>query len=169
MKFPDFSQTTKSKTIWAHLQSNEPTGIPPYLLSHKTDFLLSLRIPRQFPDLGIIFRTSLHNGTTTWLFMYHRNNPLSKQASMLALKWLILRQVKLESQCTAVLYTDFVNFMTVYRSKFKLKVTTHDMQTSKYKHLLVPAVGLAFVYMSSVVGLKSKFVQQVVGWIKRTV
>ena len=42
------------------------------------------------------------------------------------------------------------------------KVTTHDMQTNQYKHLLVPAVGPAFIYISSVLSLKGNLIQQVV-------
>ena len=56
---------------------------------------------------------------------------------------------------TLSFYTDFVNFPTTWRSKFTLKVMTHDMQTSQCKHLLVPAVWPVFVCMSSVLGLTS--------------
>ena len=37
-------------------------------------------------------------------------------------------------------YTDFVNYANTWTWKFIWKVTTHDMQTSQYGHLLVPAV-----------------------------
>ena len=64
--------------------------------------------------------------------------------------------VNIQWTYTLSFYTDFVNFPTTCRLKFTLNVTTHDMQISQYKHLLVPAVWPVFVYMSGVLGLYSK-------------
>ena len=60
--------------------------------------------------------------------------------------------------------------MQILNSNFTLKIKTDEMQTSQFKHLMVPAVWPGSVFMSSFVSLKlGKFIQKVVACVAKAV